>query len=90
MFQRNELRVERRRRGLSRGRWRRRGEQSMAKDKERMAEAGEMEETVGDVGKVSDGKGRERTPHTQGPGQAPARSSGRQLALIENAATRKR
>ena len=43
MFQRNELRVERRRRGLSRGRWRRRGEQSMAKDKERMAEAGELE-----------------------------------------------
>ena len=40
MFQRNELRVERRRRGLSRGRWRRRGEQSMAKDNERMAEAG--------------------------------------------------
>ena len=36
MFQRNELRVERRR-------WRRRGEQSMAKDKERMAEAGELE-----------------------------------------------
>ena len=36
MFQRNELRVERRRRGLRRGRWRRRGEQSMAKDKERM------------------------------------------------------
>ena len=43
MFQRNELRVERRRRGLRRGRWRRRGEQSMAKDKERMAEAGELE-----------------------------------------------
>ena len=41
MFQRNELRVERRR--LMRGRWRRRGEQSMAKDKERMAEAGELE-----------------------------------------------
>ena len=41
MFQRNELRVERRRRGLRRGRWR--GEQSMAKDKERMAEAGELE-----------------------------------------------
>ena len=37
------LRVERRRRGLSRGRCRRRGEQSMAKDKERMAEAGELE-----------------------------------------------
>ena len=36
MFQSNELRVERRR-------WRRRGEQSMAKDKERMAEAGELE-----------------------------------------------
>ena len=32
MFQRNELRVEMRRRGLRRGRWRRRGEQSMAKD----------------------------------------------------------
>ena len=43
MFQRNELRVERRRRELRRGRWRRRGEQSMAKDKERMAEAGELE-----------------------------------------------
>ena len=43
MFQRNELRVERRRRGLRRGGWRRRGEQSMAKDKERMAEAGEVE-----------------------------------------------
>ena len=41
MFQRNELRVERRRRGLRRGRWRRRGEQSMAKEK--MAEAGEVE-----------------------------------------------
>ena len=34
MFQRNELRVERRRRGLRRGRWRGRGEQSMAKYKE--------------------------------------------------------
>ena len=44
MFQRNELRVERRRRGLRKGRWRRRGEQSMAKDKERMAEAGELGE----------------------------------------------
>ena len=43
MFQRNELRVEMRRRGLRRGRWRRRGEQTMAKDKERMAEAGELE-----------------------------------------------
>ena len=43
MFQRNELRVERRRRGLSRGRWRRRGEQSMAKYKEGMVEAGEVE-----------------------------------------------
>ena len=43
MFQRNELRVERRRRGLSRGRWRRRGEQSMAKDKEKMAEVREVE-----------------------------------------------
>ena len=43
MFQRNELRVERRRRGLRRGRWRRRGEQSMAKENERMAEAGELE-----------------------------------------------
>ena len=43
MFQRNELRVERRRRGLRRGRWRRRGEQSMAKDKEKMAEAREVE-----------------------------------------------
>ena len=36
MFQSNELRVERRR-------WRRRGEQSMAKDKEKMAEAREVE-----------------------------------------------
>ena len=43
MFQRNELRVEMRRRGLRRGRWRRRGEQSMAKYKEAMAEAGEVE-----------------------------------------------
>ena len=43
MFQRNELRVERRRRGLRRGRWRRRGEQSMAKYKEGMVEAGEVE-----------------------------------------------
>ena len=43
MFQRNELRVERRRRGLRRGRWRRRGEQSMAKYKEGMAEAREVE-----------------------------------------------
>ena len=42
MFQRNELRLKRVR-GLRRGRWRRRGEQSMAKDKERMAEAGEGE-----------------------------------------------
>ena len=41
MFQRNELRVERRRRGLRRGKWRRRGEQSMAKEK--MVEAGEVE-----------------------------------------------
>ena len=40
MFQRNELRVERKRRGLRRGRWRRRGEQSMVKFKEGMAEAG--------------------------------------------------
>ena len=40
MFQRNELRVEMRRRGLRRGR---RGEQSMAKYKEGMAEAGEVE-----------------------------------------------
>ena len=31
MFQRNELRVERKRRGMRRGRWKRRGEQSMAK-----------------------------------------------------------
>ena len=38
MFQRNELRLKRVR-GLRRGRWRRRGEQPMAKDKE-MAEAG--------------------------------------------------
>ena len=37
MFQRNELRLKRVR-GLRRGRWRRRGEQPMAKDK--MAEAG--------------------------------------------------
>ena len=44
MFQRNELRVERRGRGLKRGKWRSRGEQSMAKDKERMAEAGELEQ----------------------------------------------
>ena len=43
MFQRNELRVERRRRGLRKGRWRRRGEQSMAKYKQGMAEAGELE-----------------------------------------------
>ena len=43
MFQRNELRVERRRRGLRRGRWRKRGEQSMAKYKEGMAEVGEVE-----------------------------------------------
>ena len=43
MFQRNELRVERKRRGLRRGRWRRRGEQSMAKYKEGMAEAREVE-----------------------------------------------
>ena len=43
MFQRNELRVEMRRRGLRRGRWRRRGEQSMAKYKEGMVEAGEVE-----------------------------------------------
>jgi len=43
LFQRNELRVERKRRGLRRGRWRRRGEQSMAKYKEGMAEAGEVE-----------------------------------------------
>ena len=44
MFQRNELRVERRGRGLKRGKWRRRGEQSaMAKDKEKMAEAREVE-----------------------------------------------
>ena len=38
MFQRNELRVE-----MRRGRWRRRGEQSMAKYKEGMVEAGEVE-----------------------------------------------
>ena len=44
LFQRNELRVERRGRGLKRGKWRSRGEQSMAKDKERMAEAGELEQ----------------------------------------------
>ena len=43
MFQSNELRGERRRRGLRRGKWRRRGEQSMARDKEKMAEAGEVE-----------------------------------------------
>ena len=43
MFQRNKLRDERRRRGLSRGRWRRRGEQSMAKYKEGIVEAGEVE-----------------------------------------------
>ena len=43
MFQSNELRVERRRRGLRRGKWKRRGEQSMARDKEKMAEAGEVE-----------------------------------------------
>ena len=43
MFQRNELRVERRGRGLKRGKWRSRGEQSMAKDKEKMAEAREVE-----------------------------------------------
>ena len=43
MFQKNELRVERRRRGLRRGRWRRRGEQPMAKYKEGRAEAGEVE-----------------------------------------------
>ena len=43
MFQSNELRVERRRRGLRRGKWKKRGEQSMARDKEKMAEAGEVE-----------------------------------------------
>ena len=43
MFQRNELRAEMRRRGLRRGRWRRRGEQSIAKHTEGMAEAGELE-----------------------------------------------
>ena len=43
MFQRNELRVEMRRRGLRRGRWRRRGEQSMAKYMEGMVEAREVE-----------------------------------------------
>ena len=43
MFQRNELRVERRGRGLKRGKWTSRGEQSMAKDKEKMAEVREVE-----------------------------------------------